>query len=601
MTRAHAGDRAAREAARGVMDGDDGTRPGPTRGKAAPTLIADPADRTQVVGAMNRTLAPRRRRRLLSPLTRRILFLNLVGPAMLAFGLLYLDDYRRGLVDAQLAALLTQARLVATALSESARPDEDGEAGIDYRLTPEVVRPILFRLIEPTNSHARIFTLDGRVLADSRIISPFGGQVSVEPLPPPRAERGRATKIANAVYDAVVMWLPERRPLPTWPDAPEPRAEDFEEVQVALNGDGASRVRSYASGPGIILSVAVPVQRFKQVMGAAMLTASGESIEASVRSLRFDILKLCLATLLVTALASIYLAGKITRPILRLAAAAERVQRGHGIGATRVDPSKPAIPDMRARGDEIGDLSGALGDMTVALWQRLDAIERFAADVSHEIKNPLTSLKSAVETAVRVRDPAQTERLMQIIVEDVQRIDRLITDISGASRLDSELSRAKSERVDIARLLRTMVDIHSATATGMSARLELELPARDAIGVVGIEDRLGQVLRNLIANAASFSPPGGKIQLAARRNGDVVEIIVDDEGPGIPADKLEKIFDRFYSDRPEGEKFGTHSGLGLSISRQIVNAHGGALWAENRQSGDGTVIGARFILRLPAE
>ena len=599
MTRAHAGDGAAGQAAQGVMDGEHGSRPGAT--PAAQTLIADPADRSQTIGAASRILAPRRRRRLLSPLTRRILFLNLVGPAMLAFGLLYLDDYRRGLVDSQLASLLTQARLVATALSESARPDEDGEAGIDYRLTPEVVRPILFRLIEPTNSHARIFTLDGRVLADSRILSPFGGQVSVEPLPPPSAEPRRATKIANAVYDAVVTWLPERRPLPVWPDAPEPRAEDFDEVLVALNGDAGLRVRSYASGPGIILSVAVPVQRFKQVLGATMLAAGGETIEASVRSLRFDILKLCLATLLVTALASIYLAGKITRPILRLAAAAERVQRGHGIGATRVDPSKPAIPDMRARGDEIGDLSGALGDMTLALWQRLDAIERFAADVSHEIKNPLTSLKSAVETAVRVKDPAQTQKLMQIIVEDVQRIDRLITDISGASRLDSELSRAKSARVDVAQLLRAMVDIHTATGLGDSPRLELDPPGREAIRVIGIEDRLGQVLRNLIANAASFSPPGGKIRLAATRNGDAVEIVVDDDGPGIPGDKLEKIFDRFYSDRPEGEKFGTHSGLGLSISRQIVNAHGGALWAENRQRGDGSVAGARFVLRLPAE
>ncbi len=597
MTRAHAGDGAAGQTSRGVMDGENGSR----HGADAPRLIASPAERPEAAAAVSRNLAPRRPPRLLSPLTRRILFLNLVGPAMLAFGLLYLDDYRRGLVDSQLAALLTQARLVATALSESARPDEDGEAGIDYRLTPEVVRPILFRLIEPTNSHARVFTLDGRVLADSRIISPFGGQVSVEPLPPPRAEPGRATKIANAVYDAVVAWLPERRPLPIWPDAPEPRAEDFEEVQVALNGDSGSRVRSYASGTGIILSVAVPVQRFKQVLGATMLTAGGESIEASVRSLRFDILKLGLATLLVTALASIYLAGKITRPILRLAAAAERVQRGHGIGATRVDPSKPAIPDMRARGDEIGDLSGALGDMTVALWQRLDAIERFAADVSHEIKNPLTSLKSAVETAARVKDPVQIEKLMGIIVEDVQRIDRLITDISGASRLDSELSRAKSARVDVGRLLRTMADIHGATATETSPRLQLDISGREAIRVIGIEDRLGQVLRNLIANAASFSPPGGRIRLAASRTGDAVEIVVEDDGPGIPADKLEKIFDRFYSDRPEGEKFGTHSGLGLSISRQIVIAHGGALWAENRKRADGTVAGARFVLRLPTE
>jgi two-component system, OmpR family, sensor histidine kinase ChvG len=565
-------------------------------------ISADPADRiAAAVDAARPGAVRRRRRRLLSPLTRRILFLNLVGPALLGFGLLYLDDYRQGLVEAQLVSLTTQARIVATAVSESARPDEDGEAGVDYKLTPEVVRPILFRLMEPTDGHARVFAPEGHVIADSRIVSPFGGQVIVEPLPPPRADRGFAETTANAVYDWVVSWLPAREPLPIWPDAPEPRAEDFPEVQGALGGENRTQLRAFATGSGMLLSVAVPVQRYKQVLGAVMLIGNGDAIEASVRSLRVDILKLCLAAMLVTALASIYLAGTIARPILRLAAATERVRRGHGIGATRVDPAKPAIPDMRARGDEIGDLSGALADMTAALWQRLDAIERFAADVSHEIKNPLTSLKSAVETAARVKDPERREKLMQIIVEDVQRIDRLLADISGASRLDAELSRAKAEIVDVAQLLRTMVDVHEATGVAGGPRMTLDLAGMQGLKVSGIEDRLGQVLRNLIANAASFSPPGGTIGIAARAAGDAVEIVVEDEGPGIPPDNLEKIFDRFYSERPEGEKFGTHSGLGLSISRQIINAHGGTIWAENRHRADGTTTGARFVIRLPRE
>ena len=538
----------------------------------------------------------------MSPLTRRILFLNLLGPALLGFGLLYLDDYRRGLIDAQVAAMSMQARLVATAVSESARPDEDGEAGIDYRLAPDVVRPMLYRLMEPSYGHARVFAPEGHVLADSRVISPFGGQVLVEPLPPPRTARGMLEALADTAYDWVLNWLPAREDLPPWPDAPEPHADEFPEVQAALAGEDAVRMRGFASGQGMLVSVAVPVQRFKQVLGAVMLVAGGEQVEASVRELRVDILKLCLGALLVTALASIYLSGTITRPILRLAAATERVRRGQRrIGGAEAFRADAAIPDMRGRGDEIGELSGALVDMTTALRQRLEEIERFAADVAHEIRNPLTSLKSAVETAARVQDPARRERLMQVIVEDVQRIDRLLGDISGASRLDAELGRAAGESVDIARLLETLAEIHGATARPSDPRVVLAIRDAAALRVTGVEDRLGQVLRNLIANALSFSPPDGRIVLAARRDGDSVEIAVEDEGPGVPSDRLERIFDRFYSARPAGEKFGTHSGLGLSISRQIVAAHGGSISAANVARPDGSVGGARFVIRLPRE
>lgn len=544
----------------------------------------------------------RRRRRILSPLTRRILFLNLVGPALLGIGFLYLDDYRSGLIEAQMAALRLQARIVATAVSETARPDEEGEAGLDYRLAPEVVRPVLFRLMQPADGHARIFAPEGHVLADSRIVSPYGGRVLVEPLPPPRAPPPWPMRLADDLYDRIVALVPARAPLPVWPDAPEPRAEDFGEVAAALSGETAHALRSYAGGAGMLITVAAPVQRFKQVMGAVMLIASGDQIDASVRALRYDIVKLCLAAMLVTALASIYIARTITLPILRLAAATERVRRSRAIGGRRgTAPAQTAIPDMRARGDEIGDLSGALVEMTAALSQRIDEIERFAADVAHEIKNPLTSLKSAVETAARVSDPARREKLMQIIVEDVQRIDRLLGDISGASRLDAELGRAQGESVDIARLLETLAEIHGATARPSDPRVVLAIRDAPALRVTGVEDRLGQVLRNLIANAVSFSPPGGRIVLAARRDGDSVEIAVEDEGPGIPPDRLERIFDRFYSARPAGEKFGTHSGLGLSISRQIVTAHGGSVSAANIARPDGTIAGARFVIRLPRE
>src|SRR5690606_1405987 len=262
---------------------------------------------------------------------------------------------------------------------------------------------------------------------------------------------------------------------------------------------------------------------------------------------------------------------------------------------------QPAIPDFSRRRDEIGDLSVALGDMTAALWRRMDAIERFAADVAHEIKNPLTSLRSAVETVARVEDPDQQKKLMSIILDDVQRLDRLISDISDASRLDAELSRAETDTVEIGELLRALVAVQEAGERVDGPRFRLEVLDHQDLAVPGLEGRLGQVFRNLISNAVTFSPPGGTIRLSAQRQGGDVVVSIADEGPGIPEGKLEAVFQRFYTERPAGEKFGTHSGLGLSISKQIVDAHGGSIRAENRRDDSGRVCGARFIVRVPAE
>lgn len=242
--------------------------------------------------------------------------------------------------------------------------------------------------------------------------------------------------------------------------------------------------------------------------------------------------------------------------------------------------------------------------MTAALWLRMDAIESFAADVAHEIKNPLTSLRSAVETVARVRDPDQQRRLMSIIEDDIQRMDRLISDISNASRLDAELSRAETEPVDIGRMLRMLTDIHETTAAERAApRVLLDLPTGADLTVPGLEGRLVQVFQNIIANALSFSPPDGTVAVSARATGEFVEVTVADQGPGMPEGKLEAIFDRFYTERPAGEKFGTHSGLGLSISKQIVDAHGGEIFARNRHADSepdaAEVRGAVFTVRLP--
>ncbi|HZB91415.1 MAG TPA: stimulus-sensing domain-containing protein [Stellaceae bacterium] len=555
---------------------------------------AAPAERGARPEAAPAGKTRRRRRRRLSPLTRRILAVNVLALGLLGLGLLYLGEYQQSLVSAQLDALKTQGQVFAAALGEGAVLDSVGEG---QQLLPALGRQMMQRLVEPTHTRARLYDADGKLIADSRMLMGPGGTVTIRELPPPD-EDGGVRRLINGAYDWLVARLPGERQYPVYRETPEQSA-DYAEVETALDGDIASAVRrerAHGGGGLLMLSVAVPVQRYKQVLGVVLLSSDSTDIDAAVRAVRFEILKVFLIALCVTVLLSIYLAGTIGRPIRRLAAAAERVRRGHGRQVT--------IPDFTRRGDEIGDLSGAFREMTAALWARMDAIENFAADVAHEIKNPLTSLRSAVETAARVADPQKQRKLLGLVLEDVQRLDRLITDISDASRLDAELSRVELEPVMIGRMLETLVDVHQATADERAPRLMLSLPGpvgtpAGDLAVLGIEGRLVQVFRNLIVNALSFSPPGAAIHIAADREGDAVVITIEDEGPGIPEGKLEAIFERFYTERPAGEKFGTHSGLGLSISKQIVEAHRGTIRAENRRDVDGSTIGARFTVRLP--
>jgi two-component system sensor histidine kinase ChvG len=361
------------------------------------------------------------------------------------------------------------------------------------------------------------------------------------------------------------------------------------ELARALDGEIGSALRHDEAGR-TVLSVAVPVQRYKRILGAVMLSKDTRFIDQAVYEVRLDILKVFAIALAVTVLLSIYLAGTIARPIRRLAVAAERIRLGR----------HATIPDFTDRNDEIGELSGALRDMTDALWKRMDAIEQFAADVAHEIKNPLSSVQSAVETIARLDDPEQQKKLLQIVRDDVARLDRLISDISSASRIDAELSRAKMEPVDIGALLRTLTDFLRDTGDTEKVKIKLNGESDSAVLVAGLEDRLVQVFRNLISNAVSFSPPGGTILLTIAASTGWVEITVDDDGPGIPEGAEESIFQRFYRERPADEQFGTHSGLGLSISKQIVDAHRGTIVATNRKSANRRNLGARFTVRLPA-
>jgi two-component system sensor histidine kinase ChvG len=528
----------------------------------------------------------RRPRGWRSPLTRRILTINVLVLLIPVLGLMHLDQYRDSLIAAEIDSLRIQARAFSLSLGSTAVVAT--QVG-DERLLPEVTRNLMRVLLVDTGVRARIFARSGEILADSFVLGGPGGQVQIRALPP-EAEGGLG--LLRRLLNLATQRLPGKDDFPLYREPAEQRAADYDEVTGALAGQSPGMVRLDRQGR-LVLSVAVPVQRYRQVLGALMLSKDGAVVDAAVDDRRRDILIVCGVAFAVTVLLSFYLAGTIARPIRRLAQAADKVRSGKG--------RQFELPDFSRRGDEIGDLSDSLRAMTDALWARLDAIEAFAADVAHEIKNPLTSLRSAVETVARVEDPEQQKKLMSIILDDVQRLDRLISDISDASRLDAELSRAETDTVEIGELLRALVAVQEAGERADAPRFRLDVLDHQDLAVPGIEGRLGQVFRNLISNAVTFSPPGGTIRLSAQRQGGDVVISITDDGPGIPEGKLEAVFERFYTERPAGEKFGTHSGLGLSISKQIVDAHGGSIHAENRHDGSGRVCGARFIVRLPAD
>jgi two-component system sensor histidine kinase ChvG len=558
-----------------------------------------------------RHLIPRR-------LTSRIVFLNLLGLVVLVAGILYFNQFRQGLIDARVQSLTTQAHIIAAAIAGSAtvdtgsividpdslsdtldeaRPDADQLSGLDFPINPETAGPILRRLLANTTVRARIVDPEGNLVVDSRFLYSRGDIIQSE-LPPLAVDAGNPLK---QLWDSFLTWA-FSYDYPRQPEYGLDNGKDFPEVGAALNGASVSLVRLNDRGQIVVL-VSVPVQRYRAVLGALVLSTSGGEIDSVLGAERRVVFMTFGLVALVTILLSVFLAGTIAAPLRKLAAAAERVRRGVN---KRVE-----IPDYTARQDEIGELSGAIRDMTTSLYNRIDAIEAFAADVSHELKNPLTSLRSAVETLSFVKTDEQRARLIDIVKHDVKRLDRLITDISDASRLDAELARAELHAVDMVKLLTAIVDLANEVRKPDQAEIQLDIarlpPGMDPVRgymVVGQDSRLGQVVRNLLDNARSFTRPGTRLNVRMRRVGDEVEFRVDDSGPGISPDNLERIFERFYTDRPE-VSFGANSGLGLSISKQIVEAHKGRIWAENRlgkadATGERTVLGARFIVRLPA-
>jgi two-component system, OmpR family, sensor histidine kinase ChvG len=553
-------------------------------------------DGTTIAGLpLARRSPARHRQRWVSPLLRRILLVNALPLALLVVALLYLDQYQNGLLEAQVAALREQAKIYAGAIGESAVLAADPD---NPHLVPEIARPLLRRLTDPTpDARAKIYAPDGTMVADSQARD---GQNPAAPRPPlPPIDRGLILSRVERVYDFVLSLLPHTNPVTTVDVTPGARGPEWQpdvKEELRLSSAGNSRemppyIRRTVDNR-LWITIAEPVERDRHTVGIVILTREAQEVEASLLSIRLSIIALFGLALALTVLLSWYLSLTIARPILRLADAAGDMREGKGrTGSVSIS--------LLTRRDEVGELANAVSDSASALWARMDAIEQFAADVAHELKNPLSSIRSAIETLMRIEDPARRKQLLTIIGQDVMRLDWLISDVSDASKLDAEMSRVTAQPIDVVPIVRTLKELDDATRDpDNDPGLEVIAPPA-GMNVLAVEDRLVQVLRNLIGNAQSFSPPKGRILVRVRDLGSQAEISVEDQGPGIPEAKLEHIFDRFYSERPRGEKFGQHSGLGLSISRQIAEALGGQLSAENVKDAAGKVLGARFIACLP--
>jgi two-component system sensor histidine kinase ChvG len=493
-------------------------------------------------------------------------------------GVLAVESHRVGLVDERLSSIRQQALIVASTLAEYTTNEDRKSINLDE------AEPLLRQLIAPTRLRARLYGTDGLLLIDTRNLL-ARNVVEVAELPS-LDFWSRAKQVLRRVYDGVMGVRPFSR-LPQYSEAGND-GRVYGEVTSALAGEPATGERVDEHNR-LVLSVAVPVQRFKAVYGALMIWTEGGDIDAMLRAERATLIEVFLVAILVMLISSIYLAGLIAEPIRSLATAADRIRRG-GVQNT-------SIPPMPARHDEIGELANSLSEMTKALSDRLNAIESFAADVAHELKNPLTSLKSAIEMLHRAEDAVARERLVQIVRNDVRRIDRLISDISDASRLDAELSREPLESIDVGHLIGAVVDAYAMLGLPRGIGLEYTIHLASKHRILGREERMAQVFRNLIDNAVSFSPDRGRISITAEPFGQHARITIEDQGPGIPSENLETIFHRFYTQRPAEHEFGKNSGLGLSIARQIVEGMGGRIWAENCKGR----TGARFILELPLE
>lgn len=539
--------------------------------------------------------------RRITGMTLRIIGVNVIALIFLVFGVIYLGQYHEKLVEAKIKQFETEILLVGSAVSGVAVVQSDDNKPV---FSLQKAEEIVFRLAQTLGDHLLIFQNDVIVIDSHNIMHTQalvqGPVLKVEQNP---QDVLGSVEILKDMAMPIALLLPQHNDLELFHGINSINIKDYPDAMSAKNKN-ISISAWHDSESKVILTAAVPIINEQQdVIATVMLIGDGADIQAALGDAWFDILKIFLLTLFVTIFLSIYLSGVIAKPLRKLARAAENVRKG------KINYSE--IPDLSDRNDEIGELSIVLREMTYALWERMDAIESFAADVSHEIKNPLTSLKSAVETMFLVKKEDDRFKLLNVIKHDIERLDRLITDISHASRIDAELSREVFTEIDLKKVLRHLVDAYKSPlereawhqgdqdqALKDGVLITLNMHVHGDIKITGSEGRLIQVFQNILSNALSFSPVQSKIKIMIQRNEHHVRVIFEDQGMGIPESKLENIFDRFYSDRPEYEEYGRHSGLGLAICKQIITAHNGMIYAENAQDRSGEITGARFVVIL---
>ena len=548
-------------------------------------------------------------------LLRRILVSNLIGFFVLLLGILYLGWYHTWLIDAKVDALKIQGKIIADAIASKAKVErerivfdanellgqrsssrtyrDDGFAALELSISPEEVTPILRKLIQSTNTRARIYARDGTLIVDTaRSLRRWRAALRNEPT----ENTGKAPSTQN-FWTRLTRYLFDE-PLPVYQEIGSANGTAYAEVRQALEGNQRSMLLLNDKGEQIV-SLAVPIRRFKTVQGVLLLSTRPGEIDEILSEERSVILTLAAIALFASIVTSLLLARTVAGPMRRLSEAAE--QASHNIAA------RTQLPEYANRSDEVGQMAAAFRSMTKALYRRIEASEKFAADVAHELKNPLTAARSIAESLSLAKNEEERRHLVEQIQNELNRLNRLITDVSNASRLDAELARQEMRPVDITTVLRGVVTIFRDILGDDQRQVRLvieDAPLEGAYIVSGDEGRIGQVLTNLVDNAISFSPKTGTITVRARSTPPHMEIYVEDEGPGIPEDRLEVIFDRFYTDRPDTEATeGKNSGLGLSISREIIRAHGGQISAESRfEDGSGpddAPLGARFVVKLP--
>jgi len=525
-------------------------------------------------------------KRKVSPLTLKIWSINIIAIFVLLIAVLHLDRYEDSLIQSELEALEHQAELFANALSEVAVTNNPG---IENYLSSIAVQNVINRSALRSPARSRVFDTAGRLVADSQKLPGRVPPVTTKPLASIFPDIFFQKFFDDFFPQFFNSFIEVRGPII---EAHKIQlAHTFPEVISALQGSSIKTVKLRETGASL-LTVAVPIQKYKRVLGVLLLSMKDEKVNAAFNSYQKELIIAVIIALVITSALSLYLSRSITKPILSLASAAERIKND------RSDRSE--IPEASKRNDELGDLSKALIEMTNNLRQRFDAIEKFAADVAHEIKNPLTSIRSAVETATKIRDSDKRDQLLALILDDVNRLDRLITDISDSSRLDAELNRETFEAIDIKRLLLAFHELRKFQKRFEQKLLTINIRKDENQPLIfGHEGRIVQVIDNIVDNAVTFAPLNSKIHITLNANTTSVKITIDDEGPGIPENKLEAIFQRFYSERPPAEKFGLHSGLGLSICKQIIEAHNGKISVKNRTDYQNNIRGARFIITLP--